>query len=216
MHLEIILTQLYVRCLPIQYPGTLYLPNYTYVVYRSYALGDYTYLIIHTLYTDPMHWDIILTQLYVRCIPILCTWRLYLPNYTYVVYRSNALGHYTYPVIRTLYTDPMYWDIILTKLYVCYIPILCTWRLYLPNSTYVVYRSYALGDYIYQIIRTLYTDPMHCDIILIQLYIRCIPILCTWRLYLPNYTYVVYRSNALGHYTYPNIRTLYTDLMHLD
>jgi hypothetical protein len=180
MHLEIILTQLYVRCLPIQYPGTLYLPNYTYVVYRSYALGDYTYLIIHTLYTDPMHWDIILTQLYVRCIPIQCTGTLYLPNYTYVIYRSYALGDYTYPILRTLYTDPMHLEIIFTKLYVRCIPIQCTVTLYLSNYTYVVYRSYALGDYTYPIIRTLYTDPMHWDIILTQIYVRCIPILCTW------------------------------------
>jgi hypothetical protein len=139
-----------------------------------------------------MHFDIILTQLYVRCIPIQCTWRLYLPNYTYVVYRSYALGDYTYPIIRTLYTDPMHLEIILTQLYVRCILIICTWRLYLPNYTYVVYRSNALGDYTYPIIRTLYTEHMHFDIILTQLYVRCIPILCTWRLYLPNYTYVVY------------------------
>jgi len=163
-----------------------------YVVYRSYALGDYTYSIIRTLYTDHMHLEIILTQLYVRCIPIQCTWRLYLPNYTYVVYRSYALGDYTYPIIRTLYTDPMHLEIILTQLYVRCILIICTWRLYLPNYTYVVYRSNALGDYTYPIIRTLYTEHMHFDIILTQLYVRCIPILCTWRLYLPNYTYVVY------------------------
>jgi hypothetical protein len=257
MHWNIILTQLYVHCIPILCTWTLYLPNYTYVVYRSNALWHYTYPIIQTLYINPMNLDIILTQLYERCILILCTWRLYLPNYTYVVYRSYALGHYTYPIIRTLYTDPMHFDIILIQLYVRCIPILCTWRLYLPNYTYIVYRSYALGDYTYPIIRTLYTnlctctlylpnytyvvyrsyalghytypiirtlytdpmrtlytDPMHLDIILTQLYVRCIPILCTWTLYLPNYTYVVYRSNALGDYTYPIIRTLYTDPMH--
>jgi hypothetical protein len=179
MHLEIILTQLYVCCIPIQCTGTLYLPSYTYVVYRSNALGHYTYQIIRMLYTNPMHLEIILTQLYVRCIPILCTWRLYLPNYTYVVYRSNALWHYTYPIIHTLYTDPMHLEIILTQLYVRCIPIQCTVTLYLPKYMYVVYRSYALWDYTYPIIRTLYTDPMHWDIILTQLYVRCIPILCT-------------------------------------
>jgi len=253
MHWNIILTQLYVHCIPILCTWTLYLPNYTYVVYRSNALWHYTYPIIRTLYTDPMHLDIILTQLYVRCIPIQCTLTLYLSNYTYVVYRSYALGdytypiirtlytdpmhleiiltqlyvhciptyalvHYTYPIIRTLYTDPMHLDIILTQLYVrcipilcvrC-IPILCTWTLYLPNYTYVVYQSYALGHYTYPIIRTLYTDPMHLEIILTQLYVRCIPIQCTGTLYLLNYTYVVYRSNALEHYTYSIIRTLYT------
>jgi len=163
-----------------------------------------------------MHLEIILTQLYVCCIPIQCTGTLYLPSYTYVVYRSNALGHYTYQIIRMLYTNPMHLEIIFTKLYVRCIPIQCTVTLYLPNYTYVVYRSYALGDYTYPIIRTLYTDPMHCDIILTQIYVCCISILCTLRLYLPNYTYVVYRSNALRHYTYPIIRTLYTDPMHLD
>jgi hypothetical protein len=122
--------------------------------------------IIRTLYTDPMHFNIILTQLYVRCKSILSTLTL------------------SYPIIRTsLYTDPMHFDIILMF-----------------------------------IIRTLYTDPMHFNIILTQLYVRlpilctltlylrslyvhCIPILCISTLYLPNYTYVVvYRSYALGHY----------------
>jgi len=115
--------------------------------YRSNALRDH------------MHLDIILTQLYVCCIPILSTLTL------------------SYPIIRTsLYTDPMHFDIILRF-----------------------------------IIRTLYTDPMHFDIILTQLYVRlpilctltlylrslyerCIPILCISTLYLPNYTYVVNRS----------------------
>jgi hypothetical protein len=183
MHFDNILITLYVHCIPILCTSTLYLD------------------IMRMLYTDPMHFDIILTQLYAHCIPILCTLTLYLPNYmyvvyqsyalrhyTYVIYRSYALRHYTYPIIRALYTDPMHFDIILTQLYVRCIPILCTWTLYLPNYTYVVYRSYTLGHYTYPIIRTLYT----------------------------NYTYIVYQSYALGHYTYPIIRTLYTNPMHFD
>jgi hypothetical protein len=242
MHLDIILTQLYVRCIPILSTLALSYPIIRTSLYTDPMHFDIILtLIIRTLYTDPMHFDIILTQLYVRrcipilctltlylrslyvrCIPILCTSTLYLPNYTYVVvYRSYALWHYTY-----------------------------------VHYMYVVYRSYALRHYTYSIIRTsLYTDPMHFDIILTQLYVRrcipilytltlylrslyvrCIPILCTSTLYLPNYTYVVvyqsyalwhytyvhytyivYRSYALRHYTYSIIRTsLYTDHIHLD
>jgi hypothetical protein len=207
MHLDIILTQLYVRCIPILSTLALSYPIIRTSLYTDPMHFDIILtLIIRTLYTDPMHFDIILTQLYVRrcipilctltlylrslyvrCIPILCTSTLYLLNYTYViVYRSYALRHYTYPIIRTsLYTNPIHFDIILTF-----------------------------------IIRTLYTDPMHFNIILTQLYVRrcipilctltlylrslyvhCIPILCTSTLYLLNYTYVVvYRSYSLGHY----------------
>jgi hypothetical protein len=144
--------------------------------YRSNALRDH------------MHLDIILTQLYVRCIPILSTLAL------------------SYPIIRTsLYTDPMHFDIILT---------LIIRTLYTDPMHFDIILTF--------IIRTLYTDPMHFDIILTQLYVRrcipilctltlylrslyvrCIPILCTSTLYLLNYTYViVYRSYALRHYTY--------------